>query len=191
VLAAVCNHAACSRVSLPDVEDEVQGLLRARRYGEAFERLLDRHVAQVFRMAVMMLRDHGRAEEVTQDVFLQFWRVLPRYDGRAAPSTWLYAMARNACLSALRAAVHRRTSSLDDVPEPAAPRPVPVDAMDICQFVSRLPDVQREVVTLFYLQERSLREVALGLDMPEGTVKSHLHRSRQALAKMMQERRGE
>ena len=176
---------------MPDVEDEVQGLLRARRYDEAFERLLDRHEAQVFRMAVMMLRDHGRAEEVTQDVFLQFWRVLPRYDGRAAPSTWLYTMARNACLSALRAAVHRRTSPLEDVPEPAASRPAPDATLDIRQLVSRLPDVQRDVVTLFYLQDRSLKDVALGLHLPEGTVKSHLHRSRQALARMMLERGGE
>lgn len=175
---------------MPDVEDEVQSLLRDRRFDEAFERLLDRHETQVFRLAVMMLRDHGRAEEVTQDVFLQFWRVLPRYDGRAAPSTWLYAMARNACLSALRAAVHRRTRPLEDVPEPASPGREAVDTLDIRQLVSRLPDVQRDVVTLFYLQDRSLKEVALSLDLPEGTVKSHLHRSRQALARMLLERKG-
>ena len=171
------------------MEDEVERLLRARRYDEAFERLLDRHETQVFRMAVMMLRDQGRAEEVTQDVFLQFWRVLPGYDGRARASTWLYTIARNACLSALRAAVHRRTSPLQDVPEPAAPRSVPDDVLDVRTFVSRLPDVQREVVTQFYLQDRSVKDVALVLDLPEGTVKSHLHRARQALASMMRERR--
>lgn len=171
------------------MEDEVQRLLRARRYDEGFERLLDRHESQVYRMAVMMLRDPGRAEEVTQDVFLQVWRALSKYDGRAAPSTWLYAIARNACLSALRAAAYRRTSPIENVPEPAAENAAAEETLDIRHFVARLPDVQRDVVTLFYLQDRSLKDVALGLDLPEGTVKSHLHRARLALAGMMRVRR--
>ena len=80
--------------------DEVPQLLRARKYQEALERLLDRYEHKVFRMAVLMLKDRGRAEEVTQDVFLKLWRALPAYDGRAAPGTWLYTIARNTCLSA-------------------------------------------------------------------------------------------
>ena len=60
------------------MDDDVQRLLAARRYDEALERLLDQHEQQVFRMAVMMLGgDAGRAEEVTQDVFLKLWRALP------------------------------------------------------------------------------------------------------------------
>ena len=50
------------------------------------------------------------------------------------------------------------------------------------QCLSALPDVQREVITLFYLQEHSVKDVAAMLDLPEGTVKSHLHRARRALA---------
>ncbi len=66
-------------------------------------------------MAVMMLGgDAGRAEEVTQDVFLKLWRALPAYDGRASPSTWLYTIARNTCLSAVRAESYRRTTPLDE-----------------------------------------------------------------------------
>lgn len=86
------------------MEDEVRRLLEARQYDAALERLLDLHEKRVFRMALMMLGgDAGRAEEVTQDVFLKLWRALPGYDGRASPSTWLYAIARNTCLTAARA----------------------------------------------------------------------------------------
>ncbi len=53
------------------------------------------------------------------------------------------------------------------------------------QLVERLSEVQRHVITLFYLQDRSLRDLAQMLDLPEGTVKSHLHRARRALANMM------
>jgi RNA polymerase sigma-70 factor (ECF subfamily) len=171
------------------MEDDVRRLLQARRYRDALERLLEMYETRIFRMAVMMLRDRGRAEEVTQDVFVKVWQALPLYDGRAAPSTWLYTIARNTCLSAVRSESYRRTSPLDDSPEPAAPAHSPADrffedaAIERCLL--RLPQVQREVITLFYLEEKNVKEVARLLDIPEGTVKSHLHRARVALGEMM------
>src|SRR5262245_8870003 len=82
--------------------DDVQALLQQRKYDEALEVLLEAYGHKVLHMAVAMLRDTGRAEEVAQDVFLKIWRAFPSYDGRAAVSTWLYAIARNTCLSAVR-----------------------------------------------------------------------------------------
>ena len=165
--------------------DDVQYLLRRRRYDEALERLLDRYEAKVFRMAVMMLRDAGRAEDVTQDVFVKLWRALPSYDGRAALSTWLYTIARNTCLSALRSESYRKTTSLDRVQEPTVGHIRPLD-LALKQCLTRLPEIQREVLTMFYFQDRNIAEVAQMLDLPEGTVKSHLHRARRALGEMME-----
>jgi len=71
------------------MDGDVQHLLEKRKYREALERLLDLYEKKIFRMAVMMLKDTGRAEEVTQEIFLKVWQVLPTYDRRAAPSTWL------------------------------------------------------------------------------------------------------
>ena len=85
------------------MSDDVQQLLQKRKYSAAFEQLLELYGKKVFRMAVMMMHDAGRAEEVTQDIFLKLWQALPAYDGRASPSTWLYTIARNTCLSVLRA----------------------------------------------------------------------------------------
>jgi RNA polymerase sigma-70 factor, ECF subfamily len=168
---------------------EVEELLRARRYDEALERILQDYQGKVFRMALTMMRDAGRAEEVTQDVFLKLWRALPGYDGRAAVATWLYSIARNTCLSAVRAAGYRRTSSLDDVTEPGAPTSTLLE-VSVDQCLARLPETQRQVITLFYLQDRNVSEVAAMLDLPEGTVKSHLHRARRALAAMMSPENG-
>ena len=135
-----------------------------------------------------LTKDRGRAEEVTQDIFLKLWRVLPAYDGRAAPSTWLYTIARNTCLSALRSETHRRTLPFDSIEEPAGAGCSDVlKTIELERCLERLPEVQREVVTLFYLQDRSVDEVARMLDLPEGTVKSHLHRARLALAAMIKE----
>ena len=91
------------------MSDDVQQLLQKRRYSAAFEQLLDLYGKKVFRMAVMMMHDAGRAEEVTQDIFLKLWQALPAYDGRASPSTWLYTIARNTCLSVLRAESYRQS----------------------------------------------------------------------------------
>ena len=146
--------------------------------------MLDLYEHKVFRLAVAMLRDAGRAEEVTQDIFLKMWRAFPVYDGRASVSTWLYAIARHACLSAVRAESYRKTSALDDVPEPAAPSASP--SIDWQRLLSRLPDAQRHVITLFYFEERSISDVAAMIGVPEGTVKSQLHRARRALADMME-----
>jgi RNA polymerase sigma-70 factor (ECF subfamily) len=168
------------------MDDGIQQLLGARRYEAAFERLLDLYQKKVFRMAVMMLKDAGRSEEVTQDIFLKLWRALPSYDARAAPSTWLYTIARNTCLSAVRAESYRRTTSLAASPEPSAPVPASPD-WALQRALARLPDIQREVITLFYLEERNIKDVAQLLDLPEGTVKSHLHRARHLLAGMMEQ----
>jgi RNA polymerase sigma-70 factor (ECF subfamily) len=166
------------------MEDDVRHLLQARRYEKALERLLDLYEKNVFQLAVVMLRDRARAEETTQDVFLKVWRALPSYDGRAALSTWIYTIARNTCLSAMRNESYRRTDPLDESREPAI-NPTVVRDVELEQGLARLPEVMRHVITLFYLQDRSVKEVAALLDLPEGTVKSHLHRARRALGEMM------
>jgi RNA polymerase sigma-70 factor, ECF subfamily len=165
--------------------DDVQRLIQQRKYDEALEAALEIYEQKVIRMAVSMLRDAGRAEEVAQDVFLKVWRAFPAYDGRAAFSTWLYAIARNTCLSAIRSESYRRTATLDEVPEPAA-RTSHGDAIEWERYLSRLPDPLRQAVVLFYFEERNISEVARMLGIAEGTVKSQLHRARRALADMME-----
>ena len=171
------------------MDEDVQQLLRSRHYTQAFELLLDHYEGKVFRMAFMYLKERGRAEEVTQEIFFKFWQALPVYDGRAAPSTWLYTIARNTCLSVLRSEARRRTISVDSISEPAAPSGGSnvLNKMELARCVERLPATQRDAITLFYLQENNIEEVARMLDLPEGTVKSHLHRARLALAGMFKE----
>ena len=172
------------------MDEDVQALLEKHRYRQAFERLLELYEVKVFRMAVMFLRDAGRAEEVAQDIFLKLWQVLPSYDRRAALSTWLYTIARNTCLSAVRLEKHRKTSPLNSSAELAATGAGGEDvwaSIELERCLARLSEIQRHVITLFYLQEKSVEEVARMLDLPNGTVKSHLHRARLALASMIKE----
>jgi len=169
-------------------DDRLHELVRQRSYAEAFEGLLDRYQNKVYRLAFSLTRDRARAEDLAQDAFVKVWRALPRFDGRASLSTWLYAIARNTCLSGLRYDARRRMRPLDETHEPAARTfdgGAGTDLSGVWSLVDRLPEAQRRVITLFYLEDRSLREVGRLLDMPEGTVKSHLHRARRALAGAM------
>jgi len=173
--------------SSPDAE--VCRLLAAGQRDRAFERLLAAYRGRVYRLALSYVRTPADAEDLAQEAFVRLWRALPLYDGRASFSTWLYVIARNACLSELRRRGARPTASLDDDPaDPAAPMSAasPVDLRMECEtLVEMLDEPQRRIVRLFYLEERSYEQVAATLDMPINTVRSHLHRARKRLAGLM------
>ena len=163
-------------------------LVRAERRDEAIALLLPDFRRKVFGLAYSFLRDREAAEDVTQEVFIKVWRALPGFDGRASMSTWMYTIARNASLSALRA--RRPQSSLSD-PEvmeaveainPVPPADIITDRAAIRRLVDQLPTKQRQVVMLFYMEGQSHEEVAAMLAMPVGTVKTLLHRARARLS---------
>ena len=166
-------------------DEDVQRLLGESRFDAAFELLLDRYQEKVFRLVYSILKETARAEEVTQDIFLKLWQVLPDYDGRASLCTWLYTISRNTSLSAIRAESYRKTVPIDDFELAAPACEGGMQQMEMKQLLERLPEVQQHVITLFYFQDRSGEDVARMLELPEGTVKSHLHRARRALANLM------
>lgn len=161
---------------------------RAGRRDEAITLLLPAFRRKVFGLAYSFLRNREAAEDVTQEVFVKLWRALPRYDGRASVSTWIYTIARNTSLSALRA--QRPQSSLSDpkvMEAVEATNPVPsadvtVERTAVLRLVDQLPTKQRQVVMLFYMEGQSHEEVAAMLAMPIGTVKTLLHRARGRLS---------
>jgi len=167
-------------------DDAIIALIQAGRVGEAFERLMPVYRRRVFGLAYSLLRDRGAAEDVAQEVFVKLWQVLPRYDGRAQLSTWIYAITRNTSISAMRK--RRRPLSLSDPlvfeeaeSRGASPSAEPSDGA-LWREVDALPDKQRQAVTLYYQEERTVEEVAAMMGLPVNTVKTHLHRARASLA---------
>ena len=157
---------------------------------------MNRYRQKVLHLAVSILRDQALAEDMSQTVFVKAWQALPRFDGRAALSTWLYTIARNTCLTAVQK--ERRMVALEDVPEIADDDDDPVAfgrspgatesagqaaaEYDVSRLLEKLPEPYRRVVVLFYLEDRSCEEVGELLSMPTGTVKALLHRGRKKLA---------
>jgi RNA polymerase sigma-70 factor (ECF subfamily) len=158
------------------------------RDDSAFEQLLAKYQGKVLGLCYAMLGDRALAEETAQEVFLRIWRGLGAFRGESSPSTWIYAIARNASLTARGRLKAAATDSLDDPDvlrrahrhqlrqSGRAPR------ADVIGWLAELPEPQRQALTLFYLEEKSYDEVASALDVPMGTVKTWIHRGRRALA---------
>jgi len=166
------------------MDDQIRQRLDQGRYEEAFELLLRTYQNKVFHLAFAILRDQALAEETAQEVFLRLWKGLGGYRGHASLSTWIYAVARNTALTALRAKNSRPALPLDEAAgtlETWRPERPERASADVLALVRELPDHYRQVVTLFYLEEKSYEEVSRLLDLPMGTIKTYLHRARKTL----------
>jgi len=168
--------------------------LRTGQRDRAFEQLMERYEGKIFRLCCAVLRDRHKAQDAAQESLVRIWKALDRYDGRAALSTWIYAITRNRCLSAIER--ERATESLSDgdvsdtIEQLPASETEPADDRSelLRELVELLPERLRRVLLLYYFEERSTSEVATMLGCPEGTVKTHLFRARAALAEQLRRR---
>lgn len=174
---------------------DVLALLACGDVHGAFELLVPRYETKVYRLCFTLLREPAAAQDAAQDSLLRVWRALPRFEpAKAALATWVYAVTRNRCLTLLAAQPgHVQSMSLPEVEAEvdliAAPAHTArgADATDTVRgLVDALPEAPRRCLTLFYFEERSVAEVAAMLGLPEGTVKTNLHRGRAALLKALQ-----
>jgi len=166
-------------------DEEYVGRARAGD-AEAFRVLVERYRDRVYGLALRIVRSAPDAEDVAQDAFVRAWLALPRFRGAASFSTWIYRItARRAFDRAVTLKLRRgRETGIEAVWEAAAPgdgAPRPALVRRLEALVAALPPAQRAAVTLYYLQDRSVEQVAAALAMPENTVKTHLSRARAAL----------
>jgi len=176
------HFAPAAESKIRETMDDVSG-------NRGFERVLEEYRDKVFRLACSLLADQAAAEDATQEVFLKIWKALPDFRGDSSVSTWIYAIARNTCLTRRRTAADRRTYSLDEAHAAEIPShdpPAGADC-DLRDAIGRLPEKYRRVLTLFYLEDRSYQQVALAMALPMGTVKTYLHRAKKELAQVLAE----
>jgi RNA polymerase sigma-70 factor (ECF subfamily) len=152
----------------------------------AFELLVARHADRVHALALRLVRNSSDAEEVAQDAFVRAWRALPRFRGEAAFATWLHRIVVRCAFDRLAILRGRREREADlDLALAAATTSTDparlADHRQLERLVAELPDMQRAAVTLYYLEDRSVQDVAFALDLNVNTVKTHLSRARAAL----------
>ena len=162
---------------------------------EAFRLLVERNQAKVFAMIYRLIGDHAQVEDLTQEVFLRVFRTAKRYKPMAKFSTWIYRIAANVALNAIRAQKKVRLTSLElpesddgargqrDVPDVRAVGPAHrLDAQELnaklTEAIESLPDNQRVAITLNKFEHLSYQEIAEVLDCSAMAVKSLLSRAR-------------
>jgi RNA polymerase sigma-70 factor (ECF subfamily) len=187
-------------VQVPGAEPSDEALAERAASGDvsAFEQLVHRYHARVYRLARRLTGDDSDAQDALQDTFLQVYRKLGSFRGDSRFSTWLYRVATNAALMQRRARARRPAESLEEhLPRfdaegrhGATPEELRV-AFGVDESVhrkllaekaqagiERLPDLYRDAFVLRDLEELDTAEVAQVLGLEPATVRQRVHRAR-------------
>ena len=162
-------------------------LLQAAQDGDldAFEALVRRHQAAVYRVAFRMLRSEVDAQDATQDTFVRAWRGLERFRRDSAMSTWLYRIVTRRCLDVI--AARRRTEDLqiqlDAGVDPADTAEQRDRLRAVTRAIAGLPGEQRAALVLREFEGLSYDQVADVLNTSVPAVKGRIHRARLAVLK--------
>ena len=156
---------------------------------EQFEHILNRYSGQVFNLIAHIVPCKEDAEELTQDVFIKVFRLLSSFKEESSFSTWIYRIATNTALSAARKRKHD-TLHLDDAVYPNIPDDIIDEALDndseeqlqrLSDAIEMLRADERALITLYYINEKPIAEVASVLGLTASNVKIKLHRIRKKL----------
>jgi len=157
---------------------------------DAFETLVRRHEKKIFNLLYRWLGEYDEAAEVAQEVFLSAFRAIKRFRGDSSFATWLYRIgvnhAKNRQKSLQVARQRQQAKEVSDPPgDPASDPAEGVEQRerhDLVQWGLNELDADDALLILLHdLQEVRYEEISETLDIPLGTVKSRLHRARQAL----------
>ena len=160
----------------------------------AMQVLYARHHVRVYRFVLRLVRNESMAEDLISEVFLDVWRQAGKFEGRAAVSTWLLAIARFKALSELRRRPEEELTEetaeaiedTADTPETALEKKDKSELLRKC--LTELSPEHREIIDLVYYHEKSVEEVAEIVGIPEATVKTRMFYARKKLAELLKAR---
>jgi RNA polymerase sigma-70 factor (ECF subfamily) len=171
---------------------------------EDFADIVREHQALVFRTLTRMLGPTDAVPDLAQEVFLRLHRALPQFGQRARLSTYLYRIVVNVAQDEWkrRQRPENRAASLSDgdsgwdrrLRDHAPTAQALLERRELQAAVDalleQLPPAERTALVLFHQEERRYDEIAAVLDVPVNTVRTHLHRGRNRLARLLRERLG-
>jgi RNA polymerase sigma-70 factor, ECF subfamily len=185
------------------MSDLERSLLRRLRDRDerAFRELIEGHRDRVYNITFRMLGSRAEAEDVAQEVFITVFKTIDTFRGDSKFSTWLYRVTVNHCKNRIKYLARRHDRDRDELdettngvngaiggPAPTAPdRALEGQQMEklLQQAIESLDDEQRVVVVLRDVEDLSIEEICEITGLPDGTVKSRLHRARLVLRKKL------
>jgi RNA polymerase sigma factor (sigma-70 family) len=176
---------------------EDKDYIKLTRQGDmrAFGLLVKKHQNLVFTLAIRMLKNHEEAQEAAQDSFVKVYQCLSSFEGKSKFTTWLYRIVYNECLGRLRKTKLHFTL-LEDILNNSDEPPDFMDGFEIMQLEERAELVRKGiqllnsseavVLTLFYLEDQSIKEISKITGIKEANLKVQLFRGRKNLANALQ-----
>lgn len=157
----------------------------------AFERLYRENADRVYALCLRLSADPGRAEELTQDVFVRAWEKLDTFRGDSAFSTWLHRLAVNVVLGSRRSEGRRSdrvvlAEDLTAFENSSARAREPGLRMDLETAIASLPEATRTVFVMHEVEGYTHEEIARLTGRAEGTCKALLHRARKLLRERLE-----
>lgn len=167
-----------------DLKDPLGTLLGRASRGDqaAFGELYDALVPLLHGLVLQVVRDPAQTEEVTQEAFIELWRLAPRYDAsRGTVRSWAATIAHRRAIDRVRSEQagrdrtaresQKRPIQDNDVAEQVVAN---IDGTRVRKALERLTEIQRQALELAYFGGHTYREVALLLDVAEGTIKTRI-----------------
>lgn len=164
---------------------------------ESFEQVMEFYMPMVYRIAFARLADRSDAEDVTQDVFLRYFRTGMTYNSEEHRKAWLIRCAVNCAKNAAGSAWHRHRASGDILENFADPDNEPASSgceeqfekterrLAVINAVMKLPEKYRTVIHLFYYEDMSVAQISNATGTGESTIKSQLSRARKLLKPLL------
>ncbi|WCN38715.1 RNA polymerase sigma factor [Aneurinibacillus uraniidurans] len=169
-------------------------LIRSAQNGDrdSLVRLLEEIEHSVYRTAFYIVGNEQDAMDASQEALIRIYTKIDTYQEKAKFSTWVQRIVTNVCIDKFRK--KKETISIDqhelmlydkqNVEQEVERAGM---AVEVREAIKRLPDHQRTIVTLRYMQDLSYGEIAEVMNMPLNTVKSYLYRARQQLQELLHE----
>ncbi len=194
-----CNQTikpASKRYKMESVAE--RDLINRIRSGEpgAFSGLLRQHQHTVYSLIVQMVSSREDAEELTQDVFVKAYQKIGSFRGESAIATWLYRIAYNTAISAVRKKKPMFTvldeKTMYDVPDEVVDEVLNRDhdenmLQSIQQAIAQLHPDEKALISLYYTQGRTLKEVASIMNLSGGNAKIKLFRIRKKIVRIIRQ----
>jgi len=177
-------------VAITDEPDE-RALIEAAQADPArFVDLYERHFHRVYAFAIRRTGSRAEAEDITSEVFERALVNLHKFEWRGVPLVaWLFRIAAHALADRRRQIARDAVDAPLDLPDANESEKIERRAM-VFQLVERLPDVQRQVIEMRFVEGKAIREIAAALQRSEGAVKQLQLRALENLRKSMEGRRG-
>lgn len=186
------------------MDDLIKKRIKQVKKGDqnAFSEIVDLFKDKVFQLCYRMVGNRHDAEDIAQEAFIRAYININSYDLNRKFSSWLYRIATNLSIDRLRKkkpdffldAEIEGTEGLTMYSQIPSVDPQPEEMVESLEFqewiqqgIDELPVMYRSVIVLKYIEELSLKEIGEILDLPIGTVKTRIHRGREALRKRLRD----